>query len=72
LNDRAASPPAWPCENHGQACRSGECTVAAEAVMNNLGKVDGLARFPTVSLDPETFNYTNLAACFKLIEGVGS
>jgi hypothetical protein len=38
LTDRAASPTAWPDENHGQACRSGECTVAAEAVMNNVGE----------------------------------
>jgi hypothetical protein len=37
VTDRAASPPAWPFENHGQACRSGECTVTAEAVMNNVG-----------------------------------
>jgi len=37
LTDRAASPPAWARANLGQACRSGESAIAAEAFMNNAG-----------------------------------
>jgi hypothetical protein len=37
LTDRAASPPAWTPVGRVQACRSGESTIGAEALMNNAG-----------------------------------
>jgi hypothetical protein len=39
LIDQAASPPAWTLGPRVQACRSGESTIAAEALMNNAGYV---------------------------------
>jgi hypothetical protein len=53
--DRAASPPAWARGNRGQACRSGECAIAAEAIMNNVGQVRSKEQNPQNFPPYETF-----------------
>jgi hypothetical protein len=56
LTDRAASPPAWPCETRCQACSSGEYAIAAEMLMSNAGSVFSWSVYHFLHSEPVDFD----------------
>ena len=60
LTDRAASPPAWPCETRGQAGRSGESAIAVEVLVNNAGSVFSWSVYHFLHPEPVDFDQDHL------------